>query len=102
MQSGRTLIPEVETPISYKKLIDRLKRHGQALVPYELENGASLREVYRGALDVALVIGPEGGFTEEEIQGMPALPLTLGPRILRTETAGAAAIAMLLALADDF
>ena len=102
MQSGRALVPDVESPISYTELINRLKQHGQALVPYELENGASLREVYQGALDVALVIGPEGGFTEEEIQGMPALPLTLGPRILRTETAGAAAIAMLLALANDF
>ena len=102
MQSGRAVIPKVESPISYAELIGRLKQHGQALVPYELENSASLREVYQGALDVALVIGPEGGFTEEEIRGMPALPLTLGPRILRTETAGAAAIAMLLALANDF
>jgi 16S rRNA (uracil1498-N3)-methyltransferase len=102
MQSGRTLIPQVKSPITFTELCKCLQQHEQALVPYELENSSNLSQVYRGAVDAAVVIGPEGGFTEEEIQGMPALPLTLGHRILRTETAGIAAIAMLLALANDF
>ena len=102
MQSGRTLIPEVEEPLPFFDLIGRLSLHAQALVAYEAELALSLRDAYRGAGDVALVIGPEGGFTPEEIREMPARPVTLGPRILRTETAGIAAAAMLLALADDF
>jgi len=102
MQSGRTVVPRVEDTLGFEALLARLPRHGQALVPYEMERGQTLRAAYRGADDVALVIGPEGGFTPEEIRAMPAVPVTLGPRVLRTETAGVAAIAMLLALADDF
>jgi len=102
MQAGRTLIPQVEPPIMYDELVGRLKRHEQALVAYELPLGQSLRQAYTGAADVGLVIGPEGGFTPQEIEGMPAAAVSLGPRILRTQTAGIAAIAMLLALNDDF
>ena len=102
MQSGRALIPEVEEPLLFSDLPGRLSLHGQALVAYEAEQALSLRDAYCGAGEVALVIGPEGGFTPEEIREMPARPVTLGPRILRTETAGIAAAAMLLALANDF
>ena len=101
MQSGRTLIPEVGLPILAAGLPERLARHELALVAYELEGSRKLVDVAHGALDTALVIGPEGGLTEEEIALMGALPVTLGPRILRTETAGIAAIAMLLALNYD-
>ncbi|NLW20558.1 MAG: 16S rRNA (uracil(1498)-N(3))-methyltransferase [Clostridiales bacterium] len=102
MQSGRTIIPRVEAPIGYEKLKGRLARHEQALLAYELAGGQSLRAAYRGALDLGLVIGPEGGFTPQEVEGLPAQAVSLGPRILRTQTAGIAAIAMLLALNDDF
>ena len=54
---------------------------------------------------LSLLIGPEGGFTPEEIAfavEAGVLPVSLGPRILRTETAGPAAIAALQAVAGDF
>ena len=47
------------------------------------------------------MIGPEGGISPEEVQALQAQPVTLGPRILRTETAGMAALTMLLALSGD-
>lgn len=102
MQSRRTITPIVEDVIDVEGLRKRLALHEQALVPYELAQGATINRVYEGARDIALVIGPEGGFTEEEIQQLPARAITLGPRVLRTETAGIAAIAMILALANDF
>lgn len=102
MQSGRTLVPEVTDIITPDELNRCLPAHELALVPYELERGRSIREACRGQADIGLIIGPEGGLTEQEVRGMPALPVTLGPRVLRTETAGVAALAMLLALNNDF
>lgn len=102
MQSGRTIIPAVEDVLDFSSLRKRLAQHEQALVPYELARDATINSTYHGARDIALVIGPEGGFTEEEIHRLPADAVTLGPRILRTETAGIAAIAIILALSDDF
>lgn len=102
MQSGRTLVPEVEDLIMPEELYRRLREHSLALVPYELEKSRSIRDACSGQIDIGLVIGPEGGLTEQEVKTMPALPVTLGPRILRTETAGIAALAMLLALNNDF
>ena len=73
------------------------------LIPYELAEGMELtRNVIEGIeknQSIAVFIGPEGGFAEEEIQaareaGM--LPVTLGKRILRTETAGMCVLAFLL------
>jgi 16S rRNA (uracil1498-N3)-methyltransferase len=57
--------------------------------------------VYRGVKDVAIVIGPEGGISRDEILDMRATPFTLGPRIFRTETAGLAAIVSLFTLTGD-
>lgn len=102
MQAGRTRIPEVEDILGYKELCERVGKHEQALIPYEMEKGLSLRDSWHGAKDIALIIGPEGGFSREEVLGLKAIPITLGKRILRTETAGIAAIAMLLATANDY
>lgn len=102
MQSGRTIIPRVEETIDVSQLRTRLEGHALALVAYEMERENKPHMVFRGETDIALVIGPEGGLTEREVQEMGASPLSLGPRILRTETAGIAAIAMLLALNHDF
>ena len=102
MKSGRALIPQVDETIDFSHLQRLLKSHEQALVPYEMEKSRNLRDVHKGALDIALVIGPEGGLSEMEVREMGASPLTLGPRIMRTETAGIAAIAMIMALNNDF
>jgi len=100
-QSKRTIIPEVAEPCELAKIADSLRRHDLIVVPYENAEGYGinrLRNEIGEAYDIAVVIGPEGGFEEEEIrllEGLGAKAVTLGKRILRTETAGMAAIAML-------
>ena len=100
MQSGRTRVPLVDDCLNFEGLCTALGTHELALVPWEA-GGGSLRAAYKGAMDVAVLIGPEGGITEDEIARLPAQPLTLGPRILRTQTAGMAALTMLLTLSGD-
>jgi 16S rRNA (uracil1498-N3)-methyltransferase len=101
VQSGRSVIPRVENCLSFEALCQRLPSHGLALVPWE-EGGQPMAEAIEEAPDdIALVIGPEGGIAPDEINLLAARPLTLGPRILRTETAGMAALTMLLTLRGD-
>lgn len=103
-QSGRALMPEVEAPITVKELLGRLESHGQVFVPWEEEKGNGIRKYWQNARDVAIVIGPEGGMDEKEVSAMQktgAVAVTLGPRILRTETAGMAAAVSLLTLSGD-
>jgi 16S rRNA (uracil1498-N3)-methyltransferase len=100
IQAGRSEVPRIEECLSFDRLCRVLDTHEQAMVPWE-EGGQTLQTAYLGAADVALVIGPEGGITADEITRMPAQPLTLGPRILRTQIAGMAAITMLLTLSGD-
>jgi 16S rRNA (uracil1498-N3)-methyltransferase len=100
VQAGRSEVPRIEDCLSFEGLCKALGTHEQALVPWE-EGGQSLWTAYKGAADIAIVIGPEGGITADEIARLPALQLTLGPRILRTQTAGMAAITMLLTLSGD-
>lgn len=103
-QSGRALVPSIAPPISLNELCDRLARHELALVPWEEQRENSIRRRWQGQKDVAIVIGPEGGIAPEEISRMQAagaVPVTLGPRIFRTETAGLAALISLLTLSGD-
>jgi 16S rRNA (uracil1498-N3)-methyltransferase len=102
-QSGRAVVPVIGAALTFSEMLNCLPLHEQILVPWE-EGGASLRSVYAGAHDVALVIGPEGGMDRLEVERMlakGAVPVTLGPRIFRTETAGLAAIVGILLLAGD-
>ena len=106
-QSGRCMMMPVDTPISFKELLRRLPTHAAAIVPWEDAQGYSLRTFHQqhpDVRDVAIVIGPEGGMSPEEIDQMKAAScqsVTLGPRILRTETAGLSAISALLCLYGD-
>ena len=95
-QSKRTMIPKVNEPMEFKNLLDILNKFDLILVPYENEEGKGLKKVCSSinrasVKTVAIVIGPEGGFEEAEIDTLKkhkAEIITLGPRILRTETAG--------------
>ncbi|HLN65041.1 MAG TPA: 16S rRNA (uracil(1498)-N(3))-methyltransferase [Symbiobacteriaceae bacterium] len=105
-QSRRGAVPAVAPVASWKEATARVGQFDLALVPWE-EGGEPLREVLAsapGARTVAVFIGPEGGLSPEEValaKERGARPVTLGPRILRTETAGlAAAAAILYALGD--
>ena len=103
-QSGRALIPEMGLPISVKQLCGEMKDYDLVLVPWEEERGNGVRVQWQGQKNVAIVIGPEGGISAEEIDQMKAagaVPVTLGPRIFRTETAGLAAAIAVLTLSGD-
>lgn len=101
-QCGRGVVPQVGAPVS---LLDVCALpHDLLLCPYEAARATGLRRValaHPDARSIGLLIGPEGGFAKEEIDALTrahAHIVTLGPRILRTETAGPAALAALMAL----
>ncbi|KEO83794.1 16S rRNA (uracil(1498)-N(3))-methyltransferase [Tumebacillus flagellatus] len=93
-QAHRNLIPSIGEPMSFKQVMSSLDGFDLVVVPYEGEKARSLREVLADAPDarhICVLIGPEGGIADAEIEtalSKGALPVTLGPRILRTETAG--------------
>lgn len=95
-QSGRALIPVIHPPVN----VNRLALVGQSQ-GYYLQPGTGQRLAdlpLAPALETALAIGPEGGFSERDMQQLQNAGfkgLSLGPRILRTETAGIAAVAAL-------
>ena len=102
-QSKRTVIPKVTMPMSYKEAIKKASELDVKLVPFEDAKGIShTRELLEGikpGQSVAVFIGPEGGFEPSEIElakseGFEVI--TLGKRILRTETAGLVALSVLM------
>lgn len=101
-QSKRTLIPEVRSVLSFKQALAESATFDVKLMPYENAEGMAftrkcIGEIKPGA-KVAVFIGPEGGFSEEEVKAaseMGFLPITLGRRILRTETAGMSVLSMI-------
>jgi 16S rRNA (uracil1498-N3)-methyltransferase len=102
-QSGRVFVPEVIAPVTMDAAFTEPPT-GLFIVPWEGETSRSLREALRtmsgGTLDgISIVIGPKGGLTEVEIEFLihrGALPVTLGSRILRAETAAIATVAAVL------
>ena len=102
-QAGRSRIPEVTMPLSYNEALKMAEELDVTLLPYELAGGMEVtREVIRqikSGQSVGIFIGPEGGFEPEEVDAavsMGAKIITLGRRILRTETAGLATLAVLM------
>lgn len=105
-QSKRTVIPEVAMPISWKEAVRRAKELDITLVPYENERGMqATRKIMQGIPDgasIGVMIGPEGGFAPDEIAAVDGTMhrISLGRRILRTETAGLATLSMLIYTLD--
>ena len=103
-QCGRTKIPTVEKIVNLENIVENLSKYDIVIVPYECEKENTIKAVLRNTDtnigNVAIVIGPEGGFSEKDISILEKLPnvkkVSLGKRILRTETAGIATVAMLL------
>lgn len=102
-QSKRGVIPQVCPVMSWKQALEYAGDIPVKLIPYELaENMDRTRELIEGfepGQDIAVFIGPEGGFDEEEIEtarAAGAIPVTLGRRILRTETAGMTVLSWLV------
>ena len=102
-QSGRLRIPEVTPVVSYREALEMAKKMDVRLIPYELAEGMEktreLMSSIQPGQSVAVFIGPEGGFESSEIEKameIGAWPITLGKRILRTETAGLVTLARLV------
>lgn len=101
-QSGRGKIPEIGGQVlKFKDAVAEAAKLDGAIIPYEKEQETGIRQFvqkFKGE-SVGVFIGPEGGFAEEEIalaRENGITPITLGKRILRTETAGMTTIAILL------
>ena len=101
-QSKRTVIPQIQMPLSWKQALEEAKELDVVLVPYENERGMeATREIFRSipeGASIGVMIGPEGGFSPEEIAHLDKdmHRISLGRRILRTETAGMATLSMLI------
>ena len=107
-QSGRGVIPEVSGVMSFGKALEEAKKLDVLLIPYErAEHMTETRRVMgeiKPGQSVGIFIGPEGGFEESEVEeavAAGAQAITLGRRILRTETAGLAVMAMLSYLLEE-
>ncbi|SFA75623.1 16S rRNA (uracil(1498)-N(3))-methyltransferase [Clostridium frigidicarnis] len=102
-QCKRAKVPKVLEPIDFKEMIKSLEDMNLVVVPYENATGNGIRTmknlIKKNALkNVAIIVGPEGGFEEEEIEALEekkAYIVTLGPRILRTETAGFVCVSLI-------
>jgi 16S rRNA (uracil1498-N3)-methyltransferase len=109
-QSGRGRLPPLQPLMLFAAACEQVQRSGGlALIPWE-EEATPLGEVLQGAgrsqppFNVSLFIGPEGGFSPTEVQlarDYGIVPVSLGPRILRAETAGIVATALVLYQYED-
>ena len=102
-QSGRCIVPDVSLPVDLRAVSDMASDLDACVVPWEeaADPGPlGFAKSCPGLHSLGILIGPEGGISPEEIEALvpPFRPITLGPRILRTETAGLAAAAAMLAL----
>ncbi len=104
-QCRRNLVPEIAPLTNWSAVLASLPEGVWAVVPWEDEAQQSLKKLLQLTLapteskEVWVFIGPEGGIAPEEIvacRSRGVVPVTLGPRILRTETAGLAVLTMIL------
>ena len=104
-QSGRCLLPQLRQPISFrdacKDACDGVQGSSMSIIPWEQEKAGSLRRALEDMRSprANIFIGPEGGFEEDEAsyaRSCGVLPVSLGKRVLRSETAGIATVAAVL------
>ena len=107
-QSKRRIVPEVGAVCTLKEALEQTKQMDLKLIPYELSEGMTrTRKLIESAApgqEIGVFIGPEGGFEEAEVElAMQSgfVPVTLGKRILRTETAGLTVMAWLMYQLED-
>lgn len=100
-QSGRGIVPEIGNIVSFKEAVGMAASFDKAAIAYEKEEKIGIRDFVKNfeGESVCIFIGPEGGFGDSEIEKAAAFGITsvsLGKRVLRTETAGMAAATILL------
>ncbi|MCX7710420.1 MAG: 16S rRNA (uracil(1498)-N(3))-methyltransferase [Clostridia bacterium] len=105
-QCNRGIVPKIEAPVTFEQALNAIKNFDISLIPYEKENQNKLNNTLQkqNLKRIAVFIGPEGGFSEKEIQRSKesgTIPVTLGPRILRTETAGIMVLSILMYALGD-
>ena len=106
-QSKRNIVPEIKECMSYKQALDFAKTLDLLLVPYESADGMAatkkaLKKI-KGGMSVGIIIGAEGGFSQAEIQAAKNVGgeiISLGKRILRTETAAISAVSLCMLYAE--
>jgi|SRR6185369_16757153 len=103
-QCGRTVLPEITEPLPLGRLLGE-RDSGRTLYFADEGGGEPAAEAFKAG-PALLLTGPEGGFTEEErtaVRASPnAVPISLGPRILRAETAALAALAAWMSAVGDW
>lgn len=103
-QCGRGTAPEIALPAQFVQALPEMRSHELLIMPWEEAKDEHLNDVkqeHPQATDIGILIGPEGGISREEAESCNALQVTLGPRILRTETAAIAALAAVQMLWGD-
>ena len=109
-QSKRNVIPKVLEPMTFDSALSYAKDFDMLIVPYECADGMTatvntLNEIKRGC-KIGVIIGAEGGFDDSEIKKAKALPnarvISLGKRILRTETASITALSVIMLHAESY
>ncbi len=108
-QSKRNTIPEISEVLTYKQAMEKAKKMDLFLVPYESKNGmedtkTALSQIKNG-MSVGILIGPEGGFDEKEVEMAfenGGKVVSLGKRILRTETAAITSVSMCMLYAEMY
>ena len=108
-QSGRDIIPVVHPPVSFQQALTLAAQYQDFFVPHEAAAGIAATRKALAAIgeraQIGCMIGPEGGFSPEETQSLMQLAnhrmITLGKRILRTETAGMVFLSMLSIMIEE-
>lgn len=105
-QSGRDIIPKIEQVIKIKEISEHVSEYDMIIVPYEKAEGYSFKDAIEELkikdnknLNIGIVIGPEGGYEPSEVellQNAGAKVVTLGKRILRTETVALAMASVIM------
>ena len=107
-QSGRMLVPQIHELMTFQEALQMAKTLDINVIPYECAKGMNgTREIFgsiKPGMSVGIFIGPEGGFEESEVDKAKESgvhPVTLGKRILRTETAGLTTLSILMYLLEE-
>ena len=106
-QSLRTVLPEIQDIIEFEQLLSKVKNYDLCLIASLTKDSKSIKECEQlkvGVKNILLIVGPEAGFTEEELskaKTQGAIPISLGSRRLRTETAGVVFSSLVFHQLDD-
>ncbi|WP_026485602.1 RsmE family RNA methyltransferase [Caldanaerobius polysaccharolyticus] len=101
-QCRRSTVPYIHEPMAFEDVLESIKSYDIFFLPHEAENIVHLKDIMRKGKSfkkVGILIGPEGGFSDGEVTRAVqsgACPVTLGPRVLRTETAGFVTVSLIM------